>query len=78
MKISKTKMANEMLNADYFPAIYEYGAHYVWKYIKTGSEDAYQKAKVRALNYMIWHTGGTTRVERLYANFKAGIDDLLD
>ena len=77
-KLTKTYMAATMIKADYFPAIYEFGNHWVWKYIKTGSNEAYEKAKERALNWMIWHTGGSDKVERLYERFLAGNDEIMD
>lgn len=77
-KLTKTYMANAMLNADYFPAIYEFGGHWVWKYIKTNSDQAYTRAKERALNSMVWHSAGNDMVERLYERFLAGIDDIMD
>lgn len=68
-KLTKTYMANTMVNADFWPAIYEFGGHNVFKYKKTNSIKAYNKAKARAINHMRYHTGGTNAVENMWARF---------
>ena len=77
-KLTKTYMATAMLNANYFPAIYEFGGPWVLKYIRTNSEQAYARAKERALNSMVWHSAGSNKVERLYERFLAGINEIMD
>lgn len=68
-KLTKTYMATTMIEADFYPAIYAFGGHYIFKYLKNNSKEFYNKAKERALNYMRFHTGGTDRVEKMWENF---------
>ena len=68
-KLTKTYMATTMVNADFWPAIYEFGGHNVFKYMKTKSSEAYNKAKERAISYMHYHTGGTDKVEKMWEKF---------
>ena len=69
-KLTKTYMATTMINADFWPAIYECGGPNILKYLKTKSPEAYEKAKIRAVWYMRYHTGGTRVVENLWEEFQ--------
>lgn len=66
MKMTKTQMVTEMLDAGYEPA-YKDGALYWFK--KYG---VCEKTKEHAFNQLKYHTAGTNRVEKLYYNFKKG------
>ena len=64
--MTKTAMINEMLDANYVPAIKQTTPSYIIKKYGILSE----KAKEFAFNHLKWHTGRTKIVEKLYNNFK--------
>jgi len=63
--MTKTAMINEMLEANYIPAIKQTTPNYIKKYGILS-----EKAKEFTFNQLKWHTGKTKIVEKLYNKFK--------
>ena len=69
MKLSKTAMINEMMNANY--DCYNHNEWHYKAYIK--GRITKEALNVWTANYLIYHTAGSNIVERKYNDFKSNL-----